>query len=160
MDMEQRPIFKHAVMGGTFDRFHAGHKFFLGMATDLAIKVGVGITTPEYLNRFGSRKSAKELIQSFQERKVNVEAFLQAHAMTWYTCPLSDKHGFAATDESVDCIFVSEETYATALKINEIRQEKGFQLLSILIIGYACDRDGEIVASSHIRETEQRNQAA
>ena len=154
MDQEQMPIFRHAVLGGTFDRLHDGHKLLLGTASDLAMKVGVAITSEAFLKEHGSKKRASHLIEPYETRKKRVEQFLKANAMEWYTKELNDKYGMATTDPTADCIIVSEESYPTAVEINEVRKSRGFHLLSIILITYARDDNGNIVASSSLREQE------
>ena len=159
MDLEQRPIFKHAVLGGTFDRFHAGHELLLGTAGDIAIRVGVAVSSDAFLQVFGSKKEEPELIQPYETRRAGVEQFLIDNALEWYIQPLEDRYGMAITEESADCIFVSHETYKTAVEINEIREHAGMPMLSIIMISYARDDEGDIVASSILRQQERDNPA-
>ena len=43
------PRFRHAVLGGTFDRFHAGHEALLATAFRVGERVSVGITSDRFL---------------------------------------------------------------------------------------------------------------
>ena len=51
-------------------------------------------------------------------------------------------------------IIVSEETLPTALEINEIRKEKGWQPLEIEMIPFVYFKDGNVISSTRIRKGE------
>ncbi|XP_008472540.1 bifunctional coenzyme A synthase-like [Diaphorina citri] len=67
-------IYSHSVLGGTFDRLHAGHKILLSEAVlRSSKKVTVGVTDGPMLHS----KKLWELIEPCQIRKENVLSFLQ-----------------------------------------------------------------------------------
>ena len=67
--------YKTIILGGTFDRFHAGHEAFLNKAFKSAEKVTIGLTTPSMLKKIVRQNS----IWLFEERKKTVEDFVKAH---------------------------------------------------------------------------------
>ncbi len=52
-------------------------------------------------------------------------------------------------------IIVSQETYEGALKINQIREEKGFRPLIIVVIPLILDKKKNKISSTSIRATLQ-----
>ena len=69
--------FKHVVLGGTFDKFHLGHKKLLEKAFEVGKKITIGIATEEiYKNKF-----LFESIEPFEVRKISVEKFVKKYLM-------------------------------------------------------------------------------
>lgn len=126
------PCFSHVAVGGTFDRLHSGHRKLLAYAAGVAReRLVIGITGDLML----SKKSYASSIASFEKRKSVVQDYL------WKLKPhllldiveLFDGYGPTITDPSIECVVVSSETLNGGLKINEIRTERSFSPLSILI---------------------------
>ena len=67
-------LYKHVVLGGTFDRLHNGHKILLSAALlRCDTRITVGVTAPSLLNK----KMLPELIQSVEDRIDSVESFIE-----------------------------------------------------------------------------------
>ena len=65
--------YKEVVLGGTFDHMHSGHRLLLAAASLLCEqRITVGLSEGPLLQR----KILKELIEPFQDRKKNLEEFL------------------------------------------------------------------------------------
>ncbi|RHY84036.1 hypothetical protein DYB26_010744, partial [Aphanomyces astaci] len=97
------------------------------------------------------KKSLGHLIESIQERKSRVEAFLRdVHPHVAPTIiTIDDPFGPAITSADISAIVVCTETQLGAVKINAIRADRGLHPLNI----YVCRRtDASTLSSSYIRE--------
>lgn len=154
--------FKNVAVGGTFDRFHAGHRLLLGATAMVTTeKVFIGITSDKLLQN----KKAKELLQSYEERCDCAVRFIQAVNPTLALVsagPLTDPRipPLCATEENFDAIVVSEETIEGAQEINRVRAELGFHPLIIIVVGLLSAAAGEDskLSSSALRVQEQQHQ--
>ncbi|OUC48838.1 dephospho-CoA kinase [Trichinella nativa] len=109
------PMYKHIVLGGTFDRMHDGHKFLLTIALLLTKRqLTCGITCGSML----TNKFLSELIQPVKERCKIVEQFLTDvdPSVRLDIVPIEDSFGPSIDDASMDCIVGSEETASGILR--------------------------------------------
>jgi len=142
-------MFKKAVVGGTFDQLHAGHKRILAMAFDIADSVVIGLTSNEFANRFRSLQA-----QPYDQRKKTVDAYAKELKKPYEIIEISDSYGVATIDPKIDCIVVSEETLLRAEEINAIRFKKGISKISILVIPILLASDGGAISSERIIKKE------
>lgn len=150
--------FTNVAVGGTFDRFHAGHRLLLGATAMVTTeRVFIGITSDKLLQN----KKAKELLQSYEERCDGAVKFIQAVNPTLELVsagPLTDPRipPLCATEENFDAIVVSEETIGGAHEINRVRAELGFHPLIIIVVGLLSAGGGEDskLSSSELRVQE------
>ncbi|KAL1240507.1 Bifunctional coenzyme A synthase [Trichinella pseudospiralis] len=123
------PMYKHIVLGGTFDRMHDGHKFLLTIALLLTKRrLTCGITCGSML----TNKFLSELIQPVKERCKIVEQFLADvdPSVRLDIVPIEDSFGPSIDDASMDCIVGSEETASGILRVNEKRKNKNLPELA------------------------------
>lgn len=138
--------YRHVAVGGSFDVFHRGHKALLEKALKSGRYVTIGITS----DAFSSKIKA-----SYTERKSIVQQYLERAGTKEYTLiELTDPFGPTTTDETMEAIVVSEETYPRALEINRIREKKGLKKLSVITISMVLAEDGGSLSSSRIRKGE------
>lgn len=141
-------------IGGSFDRFHKGHKYLVKKALDLAGNDGylfVGLTTRKIDGR-------KDVLESYEKRKKNLERFVEEKKTNTKVeiKPINDKFGPAIKDD-FDSIVVSPETKKTACKINKLREKNKMKPLKIFVIPFVLSEDGKPVSSTRIRNKEINN---
>lgn len=138
--------YKKVAVGGTFDKFHDGHKKLLKTAFDIGEEVEIGITS----NSFGSLKGD---IDSCKERISNLRNFF-ADKSNFHVTELNDPFGPTIFDSDFNAIVVSEETEPTALEINNIRVQKDMLPLDIVVVSFVLAEDGNPISSTRIRRGE------
>ncbi|AMD17897.1 phosphopantetheine adenylyltransferase [Methanobrevibacter sp. YE315] len=138
--------YNKVAVGGTFDKFHDGHKKLLSTAFELGNKIEIGVTSDE----FGGLKGD---IDSCKERMSNLKAFFSDKS-NFEVIPLNDPYGTTIFDSDFEAIVVSEETEPTAVEINEIRISKGMKPLDIVVVSFVLAYDGNPISSTRIRRGE------
>lgn len=138
--------YNKVAVGGTFDKFHEGHKKLLSTAFEIAETVEIGVTS----DAFGGLKGD---IDSCEERIASLKSFFKDMS-NFIIVPLDDPYGTTVYDSSFDAIVVSEETEPTAIKINEIRASKNMKLLDIVVVSFVLAYDGTPISSTRIRRGE------
>ncbi|KAK3103806.1 hypothetical protein FSP39_022030 [Pinctada imbricata] len=130
--------YKEVVMGGTFDRIHAGHKILLGEGCLWAEnRLVIGVTAGD-MNR---KKVLPELISPLERRVKDVQHFIEVvkpELGHWVT-PITDMYGPSITEPGLQCIVLSEETKKGGEMINKEREKKGLQILEQQMIGMVED---------------------
>ena len=138
--------YRKVAVGGTFDKFHEGHRLLIEKAFQIADNVLIGVTSDE----FGGVKGE---IEPCNIRMSNLNQLLEEHS-NYTISRLDDPYGVTIDDKSVDAIVVSPETEPTAFKINQIRREKGMKPLDIITISMVLADDGKPISSTRIRRGE------
>ncbi len=138
--------YKKVAVGGTFDKFHDGHKKLLSTAFDIGDCIEIGVTS----DAFGGLKGD---IDSCEERMSNLKSFFLDKS-NFVVIPLNDPYGTTIYDADFDAIVVSEETEPTAVEINEIRVSKGMKPLDIVVVSFVLAYDGTPISSTRIRRGE------
>ena len=139
--------YKKVAVGGTFDKFHYGHRRLIDIAFEIANYVVIGVTS----NEFGGVKGR---IEPCDVRMSNLRSLLEEKHQNYDIQELNDPFGTTITDDTIDAIVVSEETEPTAFKINKIRKENGMEPLDIVTIGMVLADDGIPISSTRIRRGE------
>ncbi len=138
--------YKKVAVGGTFDKFHDGHKKLLSTAFELGDQIEIGVTS----DAFGGLKGD---IDSCKERMDNLKLFFDGKS-NFNVVPLDDPFGTTILEEDFDAIVVSQETEPNAEKINEIRLSKGMKALDIVVVSFVLAEDGNPISSTRIRRGE------
>ena len=144
--MEDEVTYLCCLVGGTFDRFHAGHKLLLDGACRNSKRVEVHLTN----DNMASIKSP--YVESFDTRLESVLEWADEYA----DCPLTiheleDEMGPAPTHPDADAIVATVETRAMCEIINEMRENDHLEPLHIIEIPHLMDGAGGIVSSTRIR---------
>ena len=138
--------YSKVAVGGTFDKFHDGHKKLLSTAFELGDEIEIGVTS----DAFGGLKGN---IDSCKERMASVKSFFSDKS-NFVVVPLEDPYGTTIYDGGIEAIVVSEETEPTAVEINEIRISKGMKPLDIVVVSFVLAYDGNPISSTRIRSGE------
>ena len=144
--MEGGRRFRRCLVGGTFDRLHAGHRLLLDAAQTAADFVEIHITS----DAMAEQKS--DHIQSFETRRECLLDWIEQHAPRRASVhQLTDVHGPAPTHSKADCIVATPETRGQCERINEKRLAGNLPPLAVLEVGHMMDINGEVISSSRIR---------
>ena len=137
-------------MGGTFDHLHKGHEFLIKTALSISNNIVIGLTTKELL----VNKQYTLELENYETREKNLTLFISSFADVKRVkiIKLDDPYGPPVRDPEYEGIVVSQETYKAALKINEIRESKGFKPLTIIVIPMIKDEANQELSSTSIRE--------
>ena len=133
---------ERCLVGGTFDRFHQGHKSLLNTALEVAEFVEVWITNDE----MSAAKSP--VLQSFEDRREAIIAWADERITTH---ELEDSLGPAPNRRDCDSIICTPETLGNCQTINEIRLKNGLIPLEIIEVQHSLDEADGIISSSRIR---------
>jgi pantetheine-phosphate adenylyltransferase len=138
--------YNKVAVGGTFDKFHDGHKKLLSTAFEIGNEIEIGVTS----DAFGGLKGD---IDSCEERMSNLKTFFSDKS-NFVVVPLDDPYGTTIYDEDFEAIVVTEETEPTAVKINEIRVSKAMKPIDIVVVSFVLAYDGTPISSTRIRSGE------
>lgn len=141
-------MFKLAGMGGTFDHLHEGHKLLIKTALEVAKNVHIGLTTDELLKQ---KKYASKL-EDYSTRKKTLKNYIKSivDPNRVKIIELRDPYGPPIHEPEYEALVASQETYSNALKINQLREQKGFNPLIIVLIPILKNKDRKI-SSTDIR---------
>ncbi len=137
-------------MGGTFDHLHIGHELLIKTALSISKKVLIGLTTENMLKN----KKHFSKLEDYWTRENNIKKFVSSFTdlKRIKIVELMDSYGPPINDPEYEGLVVSQETYPTALKMNEIRETKGFNPMIIIIIPILKSEDDKKLSSTSIRE--------
>jgi len=139
-------------LGGTFNRFHKGHKLLINTALDIAESDGfvfIGISNGALLNE-------KKYVEPFEKRRDYVISFLQSKKQTLPTILVESIESEEGPTLSMDfdVIIVSEETQETAKRINEKRKHHELKPMKIITIPLVLADDDKKISSTRIVHNE------
>jgi pantetheine-phosphate adenylyltransferase len=144
--------FKTVAVGGTFDKFHKGHKALLMKAFEVGEQVFIGLCSDE----FAKKLNKPHLTASYEQRLEELKDFLDKHDFLKKATilPLNDIYGVTLSEGCVEAIIVSRETEPAAHQINEKRKEKGLLPLQIIIIEMIPSENHVSISTTRIRRGE------
>ena len=144
--------YQKALVGGTFDTLHAGHKRLLQQALDIGETVVIGVAT----NAMAAKRPKTHAVDSYHERVTAIEGFLEernARDRVVIT-PIDDPYGTALTDGEAEVLVVSRETACRAREINQLRRAKGLRPVKIRVVEMVVAEDGTPISTTRIRRGE------
>lgn len=139
-------------MGGTFDHLHDGHKYLLKIALNISNFVEIGLTTQELLKN----KKAASKLEDYDTREKNLKNFISLitdlNRVNIVEIKNWDDMAKYSQDPDYEGLIVSQETYSNAVKLNELREEKGLNPIIIIVIPLLKDENNNKISSTAIRE--------
>jgi len=139
-------------MGGTFDHLHDGHKFLLRTALKISHNIEIGLTSQNLLKN----KKATSKLEDYNTRERNLKNFLSSFTdlSRVNIVEIKDWDDMAKYSQSPDYegLILSQETYSNAVKLNELREEKGLNPLVLIVIPLIKDKSNQKISSTAIRE--------
>ncbi|MEA1905570.1 MAG: phosphopantetheine adenylyltransferase [Euryarchaeota archaeon] len=137
-------------VGGTFDPLHDGHKALLSRACELGRdgRVVVGLT---------SNDLAGKRLRAVADYDVRARELIR-YIRDWFgispeIAVLHDPYGTTLA-EHFDYLVVSPETHCIAVKINELRRERGMSQIEVVPVPYVLADDGMPISSTRIKNGE------
>lgn len=151
-------MYKTLAIGGTFDRLHKGHEFFVSQAFKLGSKVIIGLTSDKFVEKKLKAQSLKlkAKVKSYRERENELKNFLKQENFLSRTTIVSidDVYGPAAEANDIEALVVTVETLKGAALINDKRIKKGLKVLEVVIIDLVNAQDKQRISSTRIRKGE------
>lgn len=152
MTAPRRPRYAHAVLGGTFDRLHAGHAALLAAAMAAGRRVSVGVTTDAFVRQLGKPRASA--IQPYAtRRRALARWFGRRYPGRWRLVPLADRFG-RSVGPGVDVLVVSAETAGGGERVNAERRRLGRPLVPVIVVPLVLADDLAPVSSRRIRAGE------
>ena len=154
------PLFDNVVLGGTFDRLHAGHKILLSAASHMCSLNGtltIGVMSDKYFkDRIREGKKAKDyedLMESEEQRLFQVEQFLYSinPGLKIDCFPIDTPVGPTTDISDFNAIVASSETLSGCRAINKVRAGKNMLPLTIIILARL---DETTLSSTYLRKWE------
>lgn len=139
-------------IGGTFNKFHKGHKQLIETAIEYTGENGflfIGISNGPLIKN-------KPFVEPFDKRRERILSFLQDVSETLPTIviePIQRVEG-PTLSMSFDVIVVSPETKKTAERINKKRQQRGLEPMNIVTISLVLAEDNKKISSTRIMNNE------
>lgn len=144
MTNEQR--FRCCLVGGTFDRLHAGHRLLLDAACRQSESVEVHITT----DAMAEHKSM--FVLDFEQRQCDLLDWADTKTDVKITVhTLEDTFGPAPAHTTADAIVATPETVGMCESINEQRLSNNLPPLHIIEVAHLRGIEGGLISSSSVR---------
>ena len=139
-------------MGGTFDHLHDGHKSLLRTALKLSHYIEIGLTSQNLLKN----KKAASKLEDYNTRETNLKNFIcsltDLSRVNIVEIKNWDDMAKYSQDPDYEGLILSQETYSNAVKLNELREEKGMNPLVLIVIPLLKDKSNQKISSTAIRE--------
>jgi len=140
------PMKALGLVGGTFDRFHKGHRKLLDAGLSECKNLEIWMTSDSLAKGKDHRieswdKRMKLIIESLG---TDVQDRISFHI-------LEDSYGPATFRQDAEAIVCTQETTRNCEKINSLRLQNSLQPLDIIIADHELDWTGEPISSSKIR---------
>ncbi len=143
--------YRTVATGGTFDRLHRGHEALLSKSFEVGARVVVGVTSDAFASKEGKKPE-----ESYNERVDHLEKFLAKRfpGREYLIAKLDDYFGPGIASHEVEAIVVSRETASRVSLANDLRAQKGYPPLEVVVVDYVLADDGGPISSTRIRRGE------
>ena len=139
-------------MGGTFDHLHDGHKYLLRTALNISQFIEIGLTSQDLLDN----KKGFSKLEDYATRKTNLKDFISSFTdlNRVSIVEIKDWNDMAkySQDPDYEGLILSQETYSNAVKLNELREQKGLKPIILIVIPLLKDKNSRKISSTAIRE--------
>lgn len=146
---DEPPTRMNVAVAGTFGPIHDGHRNLF----DHALQYGDdGILVAVTSQEMATASRARE-VPPLEERKRQVREeveLLNEWDRDVEIRTLSDEHGIASTDPSIDALVVSPETAHELADINAFRRERDLDPIEGIVAPYVLADDGERISSTRV----------
>ncbi|MAH98210.1 MAG: hypothetical protein CMA12_02515 [Euryarchaeota archaeon] len=133
------------LLGGTFDRFHAGHEYLIRTALSNCKKLEIWLTNDQ-------KAQSKDLrVKKWDVRSGELLDFVSENKHRVSINILEDDFGPAQEHKHASVIFCTEETLEKCESINNSRLNNRLKPLEIISVGHVGAWDGNPISSSRIR---------
>jgi cytidyltransferase-like protein len=142
--------FRTVGVGGTFDELHRGHRALLMKAFQIGQRVIIGVSSDEFARRMKKPHKTASYAARFKE----LRSFLMKHGFLERAEIISiddPSGGVLLSNGPIEALVVSQETEATALKINEKRMKAGLAPLHIVVINMVPSENHSAISTTRIR---------
>ena len=142
-------MYNLGLIGGTFDRFHAGHRKLINGALEKCKKIEIWIIADEI-----ARKN-NTMVLSWENRKNEIINNLDKELLNRIEFGLlEDSYGPAPNHPKAKAIICTLETLDICLEIIEMRKNNNLEILEIIKINHQNAWDGYPISSTRIRNGE------
>lgn len=141
-------LYRHSVIGGTFDFLHRGHQELITFALSHSDIVTIGVVSDKF-----AKKSGKNTYFTLQHRLARLNNFLhQGQKLKKYNLVvIDDVFGTTISDKTIDTIIVTKDTLEGAAQINRRRREGNLIDLKIVDVPLVFCENGEPISSTQIK---------
>ena len=141
------------LIGGTFDRFHAGHKKLIDNALEKCNKIEIWIISDEIAQK------NNPLTMKWEDRKDDIISNLDKNVINKIKFgTLENEFGPAPRHPDATAIICTVETADMCVEINKMRREEKLDELEIIEVEHENAWDGVPISSTRIRNGEINRQ--
>ena len=137
-----------AAVGGSFNVLHLGHRTLIDKAFEVGEEVAVGIMSDTFV------KAQKKTSIPLEKRLAALMEYLSSKDKKYSINVIENAQGNLLTDEELEILVVSPETFTEAEQLSKTRVAKGMNPLRIVKIGYVLADDCTPISSTRIIEGE------
>ena len=141
---------RQAILGGTFDRLHAGHRALLAEGFATGDSVLIGLTSPLYL-RTHPKRGPGRIAPYLVRRKVLARFLRRTYPRRSFDIVSIDDPFGGALESGAQVIVVSEETRHVVAALNLARKRLGRPPLKVHVVSQMLADDGLPIQSRRIR---------
>ena len=143
--------YKRVATGGTFDHIHAGHRALLEKSFEVGEDVVIGLTSDEFVARIGKKPDFQ-----YSRREDELRRYIAGRfpGRSYQIAKLQDYFGPGIADPGIQALVASPETSARLGLANELRAQKGFPPLDLVVVDWVNAEDGKPLSSTRIRSGE------
>ena len=144
--------YKVALVGGTFDELHKGHRTLLKKAFEVGERVKIGLSSDEFAKKLVKNHE----VAGYEERLQELKNFLQQQGILERAeiVPLDNAYGVTLSKGCAEALVVSRETELRAFAITEKRRAMGLPPLEIVVVDMVPAEDNVPISTTRIRKRE------